>query len=195
MNYLGHAYLSFGHPSILVGNMISDFVKGGARFNYAEEIQKGIMLHRQIDAYTDAHRATASAKEIFRPHYRLYSGAVMDVIYDHYLATHPEWFTKDDLLHFTLSTYGHIESKVEEVPPRFAQLFSYMKAENWLYNYRQPSGISRSLQGLVRRSAYLTDSHTAYQLFLDNYDILRDLSHEFLADVKNFAKEKFTALV
>jgi acyl carrier protein phosphodiesterase len=28
MNYLAHAYLSFGEPDILAGNMISDFVKG-----------------------------------------------------------------------------------------------------------------------------------------------------------------------
>ena len=28
MNYLAHAYLSFGDPDILAGNMISDFVKG-----------------------------------------------------------------------------------------------------------------------------------------------------------------------
>jgi hypothetical protein len=30
MNYLGHAYLSFNHQDILVGNMISDFIKGKA---------------------------------------------------------------------------------------------------------------------------------------------------------------------
>jgi hypothetical protein len=28
MNYLAHAYLSFNEPDILVGNLISDFVKG-----------------------------------------------------------------------------------------------------------------------------------------------------------------------
>jgi len=28
MNYLAHAYLSFDHEEILVGNLISDFVKG-----------------------------------------------------------------------------------------------------------------------------------------------------------------------
>ena len=67
MNYLAHAYLSFGHKEVLTGNMISDFVKGKARFQYPEGIQKGIMLHRAIDDFTDTHPATAIAKEIFRP--------------------------------------------------------------------------------------------------------------------------------
>ena len=92
MNYLAHAYLSFNHPEILVGNIISDFVKGKKKFDYPEGIQKGIHLHRLIDAYTDTHPATARAKEIFRPHYRLYSGAVMDVLYDHFLAIDPGEF-------------------------------------------------------------------------------------------------------
>ncbi len=34
MNYLAHAYLSFGDPDILAGNMISDFVKGKKKFDY-----------------------------------------------------------------------------------------------------------------------------------------------------------------
>jgi acyl carrier protein phosphodiesterase len=42
MNFLAHAYLSFNNPEILVGNMISDFVKGSRQFQYPEAIQNGI---------------------------------------------------------------------------------------------------------------------------------------------------------
>ena len=64
MNYLAHAYLSFNHPEILTGNMISDFVKGKKKFDYPTTIQKGIMLHRAIDQFTDTHEATKEAKEV-----------------------------------------------------------------------------------------------------------------------------------
>jgi acyl carrier protein phosphodiesterase len=84
MNYLAHAYLSFGHPGILTGNMISDFVKGKKKFDYPSEVQQGIALHRAIDQFTDTHEATREAKQVFRPAYRLYSGAFVDVVYDHY---------------------------------------------------------------------------------------------------------------
>ena len=86
MNYLAHAYLSFDDPEVLAGNMISDFVKGKKKFDYPFRIQQGIMLHRLIDDFTDNHPATKEAKEFFRPDYRLYSGAFVDVVYDHFLA-------------------------------------------------------------------------------------------------------------
>jgi len=86
LNYLAHAYLSFDQPEIIVGNLISDFVKGKKKFDYPPGIQKGIALHRAIDTFTDSHPATKEAKEVFRPHYRLYAGAFIDVAYDHFLA-------------------------------------------------------------------------------------------------------------
>jgi acyl carrier protein phosphodiesterase len=67
MNYLAHAWLSFNQPEILVGNMISDFVKGKKRFSFSERIQQGIMLHRSIDEFTDAHDATKKAKQFLKP--------------------------------------------------------------------------------------------------------------------------------
>jgi acyl carrier protein phosphodiesterase len=73
MNYLAHAYLSFNRPGILVGNMISDFVKGKKKYDYPEEIQEGIAVHREIDRFTDVNPVTKEAKQIFRPAYRLYA--------------------------------------------------------------------------------------------------------------------------
>ena len=49
MNYLAHAFLSFDDPELLVGNMISDFVKGKQKFGYPSGIQEGIALHRAIE--------------------------------------------------------------------------------------------------------------------------------------------------
>ncbi len=79
MNYLAHAYLSFNDPEILVGNMISDFVKGKKKFDYPTGIQAGIMLHRIIDTFTDNHPCTGKAKSFSAP-LRLYSGAFIDVV-------------------------------------------------------------------------------------------------------------------
>ncbi len=86
MNYLAHAYLSFSRPDLLVGNMISDFVKGRQKLNYSTGIQQGIVLHRQIDHFTDTHPATHDAKQYFKPAVGLYAGAFIDIVYDHFLA-------------------------------------------------------------------------------------------------------------
>ena len=72
--------------------MISDFVKGRDKFVFSGNIQKGIELHRHIDQFTDLHPATKKAMEVFRPYYRLYSGPIMDILYDHFLAKDPNLF-------------------------------------------------------------------------------------------------------
>jgi hypothetical protein len=78
MNYLAHAYLSFGIPAITVGNLISDFVKGKQKLSYPPEIQRGIVLHRAIDSFTDTHPVTRQAKVYFKEPYGGYAGPLVD---------------------------------------------------------------------------------------------------------------------
>ncbi len=175
--------------------MISDFVKGKKKFDYPSAIQKGIDLHRAIDTFTDSHEATREAKEVFRPVYRLYSGAFIDVVYDHFLATDTAEFTENTLLQFSQQVYTEMDDKTEWMPDLFARMFPYMKEHNWLYNYRTRWGIEKSLGGVVRRAAYLSDSGPAYQLFEQHYQLLQACYHHFWADVKPFIREKFNDLL
>jgi acyl carrier protein phosphodiesterase len=195
MNFLAHAYLSFNYPEIIAGNMISDFVKGKAQFSYPEGIQNGIRLHRQIDEYTDMHPATIAAKQLFRPYYRLYSGAIMDILYDHFLASDPTIFTETSLKEFTSSIYTSLEEQSAHLPPVFIQVFAYMRTDNWLFNYRFPEGIRKSLRGLARRSTYLRESDTAYNLFLEHYVELQKYYQAFFPDLASFAREKLNEIL
>ena len=195
MNYLGHAYLSFNHQEILVGNMISDFVKGRQRFVFSGNIQKGIELHRNIDEYTDSHPATKKAMEIFRPAYRLYSGAIVDILYDHYLANDEEEFSDSSLRNFSQATYRTLETFAAQLPQRFLLPFTYMRTDDWLYNYKYERGMQKSLAGLVRRATYLSESQTAYNLFLQHYVQLNEQYKKFFRDVKQFARQRFEELV
>jgi acyl carrier protein phosphodiesterase len=185
MNYLAHAYLSFGRPGILVGNMISDHVKGKKKYDYPEQIQQGIAVHREIDRFTDMHSATKEAKEIFRPAYRLYAGSLMDVIYDHFLALDENEFTDESLKAFTINTYSMLDPFSDHFPEKFSSMYPYMKAQNWLYNYRYRQGIEKSLAGVVRRAKYLEESDTAYRLFNEHYNKLKDLYRLFFPELKN----------
>lgn len=187
MNYLAHAYLSFDKPGILTGNMISDFVKGKKKYEYPGDIQQGIALHREIDRFTDAHFATREAKQIFRAAYGLYSGPIMDVVYDHFLAVDENEFTGQGLMTFTSNIYSTLDRHTAYFPERFSMMYPYMKAHNWLYNYRYPEGIQRSLGGLVRRARYLEESDTAYLLFTTHYDKLETLYKLFFPEVKAMA--------
>jgi acyl carrier protein phosphodiesterase len=196
MNYLAHAYLSFYEPEILTGNMISDFVKGKKKFDYPITVQKGIELHRFIDDFTDHHPATKQAKEFFRKDYRLYSGAFIDVVYDHFLANDKDEFADDMALkNFTFKTYSSLQKNSTIVPEHFSQVFNYMKKDDWLYNYRFVQGIEKSFGGLVRRAAYLTDSTTAGRIFVQHYLSLKDCYSAFFKGLKKTSNERFLQLI
>ena len=195
MNYLAHAYLSFNHPEILVGNLISDFVKGKKKFDYSLGIQNGISLHRAIDTFTDSHPATKEAKQVFQNAYRLYSGAFVDIVYDHFLANDKDEFSESSLLEFSNKVYTIIEEKIAWVPDPFARIFPFMKKQNWLFHYRTIPGIEKSFGGLVRRAAYLHESETASQLFETHYQLLSDCYRQFWKDLKPFAFNKFLLLL
>ncbi|MBP6589188.1 MAG: DUF479 domain-containing protein [Chitinophagaceae bacterium] len=191
MNYLAHAYLSFGHPGVLTGNMISDFVKGKKKFDYPSEVQQGIELHRAIDQYTDTHIATREAKQVFRAHYRLYSGAFIDVVYDHFLANDETEFTEESLFAFSRDTYAALDRQEAWMPDRFAHMYPFMKQQNWLFNYRTRWGIKKSMGGLVKRAAYLEDYHTAFTIFEEHFQLLEDCYRHFWAGMKPYAKSCF----
>ena len=195
MNYLAHAYLSFDHEEILVGNLISDFVKGKNKFNYPEEIQKGIALHRAIDTFTDAHEATKLAKNVFRPHYRLYSGAFVDVVYDHFLATDANEFSEETLRIFSEKVYSILDKHIEYLPMPFARMFPYMKLQNWLLNYRSKWGTESSFKGLEKRAKYIDETETAALLFEEHYKTLHECYWIFFPDLKSFAYKMYRDIV
>ncbi len=196
MNYLAHAFLSFNDPDILTGNMISDFIKGKNKFQYPWPILRGIDLHRQIDNFTDFHAVTAKAKELFRPQYRLYSGAFIDIVYDHFLAIDDKQFENDGGLEkFTHYTYRLLDHKTSYFPPPFQMIYPYMKEQNWLYNYRLKEGIRKSFGGLVRRAVYLNESVIAFSIFNDHYDELQNCYNEFFPELKSYVSEKLRNLL
>lgn len=192
MNFLAHAVLSFNDPQVLTGNMISDFVKGKARYNFRGGIQKGISLHREIDRFTDTHPQIMVAKEIFKPAYRLYSGAIVDVCMDFFLANDKTIFPAELALRdFTRHSYHQISSYLDECPEKFQVTFSKMKQYNWLFNYRFQWGIERSLAGLVNRAKYITDYRTAFRLFLDNSEALLSSYEIFFPQLQQEARRQF----
>jgi len=196
MNYLAHAYLSFNQSDILVGNMISDYVKGKTQYDYPTGIQAGIRLHRAIDAYTDTHPATAELKSFYRPQYRLYAGAFADVTYDYFLANDAQQFVSATVLkQFTRHTYEALEKQSQYFPAPFARMFPYMQTQDWLYHYRFPGGMEKSFGGLVRRARYLEESAVAFEIFNNNIGAMRECYDHFFPSLKDFAAHHLQELL
>lgn len=183
MNYLAHAYFSLDHPEWLIGNMISDTVKGRHKYNYPAGVQEGIALHRHIDTYTDASPLVKQAMEYLKPEAGRYSGAFTDVAFDYFLANDRAFFPDDKTLNaFSKSVYATLSpyAGIGYFPPLFDRIFPYMRAQDWLYNYKFTHGIRNSFNGLTRRAKYLDPHHRSFDLFITNMNPLQEIYQEYI---------------
>jgi len=152
MNFLAHLYLSGDNPKVKVGNFIGDFVKGkNLTERFDAEIAKGIALHREIDWFTDTHAVVKQSKDRLRPKYRHYSGVIVDIFYDHFLAKNWALYSNEPLEKFTTYCYKVFENYLAIMPEQNQRMYPYIKKENWLLNYGKPDGIRRSFEGMARR--------------------------------------------
>ena len=105
MNFLAHAHLSGKNNDVLLGNFVADAIKGNKLLKYRKEIQYGILLHRQIDSFTDKHELFMQSIDRVRKDFGKYSGIVIDIFYDHFLALN--WKEYDDRELYVFVAYIH----------------------------------------------------------------------------------------
>ena len=190
MNFLAHAYLSGEDEKILVGNFIGDFVKGRQALNAFEPgIVKGVELHRAIDEFTDNHQVVHQSKERLREKYRHYAGVIVDVFYDHFLASGWPAFHPLPLKDFVRQTYRTVQSFSNVLPVRFKQLFPYMVSGDWLVNYGSMQGIHRTLSGMASRTPYPSRMEEATNDLKAHYDLFLHEFNLFFPDLSSFCDE------
>lgn len=190
MNFLAHAHLSGDDKKILVGNFIGDFIKGRQALNqFEKQIIRGVELHRAIDEFTDNHPVVDQSKDRLRAAYRHYSGVIVDVFYDHYLATQWSQYHDQTLETFAANTYSTVESFSPVLPAAFNEMFPYMVSGNWLVSYRDITGVHRALSGMAQRSPYNSKMERASTDLRNHYDDFRLEFQKFFPQLKAFAEE------
>jgi acyl carrier protein phosphodiesterase len=194
MNFLAHAYLSFGQEEILVGNFAADFIKGKELHSYQGNIKTGIFLHREIDSFTDSHPLVRAGQTYLRPKFRHYSTVITDIFFDYFLANHWSSFSQIPLENFVNQTYTSLEKHLEILPPSFREMFYWMKTQNWLYRYREISGIQKTLQGLSRRTAFDSKMDEATELLIEKEAEFEVIFFAFFRELETFAREKLQEL-
>ncbi len=154
MNYLAHLLLAEATPEAWVGNLLGDFVKGavgdlGDRYPVA--IRQGILLHRQIDAFTDAHPVVQTSKARIAPERRRFAGVLVDMFYDHFLARHWQDYASIALPEFAEQVYHALQTHEVILPERLQRVLPDIIRQNWLTSYQDIDGIAYALQRMSRR--------------------------------------------
>lgn len=186
MNFLSHLFLSGDSEGLIIGNFIADSVKGSDYKKYGPEIQQGILLHRQIDTYTDSHPVVELSKERLRPNYRKYASVIVDVYYDHYLALNWNNYSPEKLDEYTQRIYAIIEKNRELLPLKSAQFAKYMVRYNILEAYAQLDGIKRVMQGMAQRAKFESNMENSVQDLKEHYHLFENEFREFFPDLQQF---------
>lgn len=152
MNFLAHIYLSGENDLVTIGNFIADGIKGKDYEKFPSDIQTGILLHRHIDTYTDAHKTVRLSTKRLHEKYGHYSGVIVDILYDHFLAKNWKKYNDTPLNKYVDTFYDSLNEHYDMLPLRIQKMMPYMITDNWLLNYASIEGISRVLGGMNRRT-------------------------------------------
>lgn len=194
MNYLAHLVLSGNLEYIMIGNFIADSIKGRKYKLYSENIQKGILLHRQIDSFTDNNEVVKQSKKRLNGQYGHYKGVIIDIFYDHFLAKNWEDYSKIPLKVFTNDFYNILNNNFDILPERIQFLTPYMIKDDWLTNYSNLDGIEKVLIGMNRRTGGISKMNLSIIDLNEKYSEFENDFTVFFEKLRNFSAQKLIEL-
>ena len=183
MNYLAHIYLSGDDDDIKIGNFIADFIYGSHYENFPQGIQKGILLHRYIDTFTDAHPIFRQSKKRLFPSFRHYSSVIVDMFYDHFLAKNFEKYSSESIEQFASNFYRLLENNQYNLPDKVQHILPIMSKYNWLVSYRNLDDLQNILNQMNSRTKNKTSLHLSIDILKSNYDLFENEFTLFFEDM------------
>lgn len=194
MNFLAHIYLSGDNDLIKIGNFMADGIRGKQFETYPLEIQKGIILHRFIDTYTDAHPVFRKSTKRLHERYHHYAGVIIDVFYDHFLAKNWNNYSDESLADFTDRFYQSLRDNHDFLSERTKGMMPYMIEFNWLVSYQTVEGISRILTQMDSRTKNESKMRFSPNELIEYYSEFEQEFTTFFEDIRIESRQKLELL-
>ena len=194
MNYLAHIYLSGDDEFLKIGNFMADEIKGKSYKNFPLEIQKGILLHRAIDNFTDHHPLVTKGAHRFFQTVGHYNGVVIDMIYDHLLAKHWEKYSTTKLSVFVENFYLLLETNEDMLPKKISRVIPFMIEHNWLLSYSNIEDLRNILMQMNHKTKHETQLHKGVDIFLNYQKEFESEFFVFFEEIQEFCKMKIKEL-
>lgn len=188
MNFLAHQYLSFQNPEIQIGNLYGEIVRGKDFENFPGNIRKGILLHRSIDTFTDAHEIVKKSSQKFHENYGKYSPIIVDVIYDYFLIKNWETYSDQDFEAFVSDCYALFQSELENFPEELQFIVNHLIKYDWFHNYQTLEGVESTLKGISQRSKFENNIYKAVREVQLNEEELNEEFNLFFPELINHCK-------
>lgn len=183
MNFLAHLVLSPKEKNFILGNLAADFLRGSEKKLLSESVQSGILMHQFVDRFTDTHLLVKASKGRLNNRFRLLSGVLIDVFYDHFLAKDFEQIANIALEEFCKYIYETLASNMAALPPRLQYFVPIMIRDNVLFSYRELEGIQATLVRINYRIKKKISIELALASFKDIYEFIENDFRNFFPDL------------
>jgi acyl carrier protein phosphodiesterase len=194
MNFLAHIYLSGDNDLIKIGNFMADGIRGKHYETFPMEIQKGIILHRAIDTFTDAHPVFRTSTKKLHQRYHHYAGVIVDVFYDHFLSKNWANYSNENLDDYIQRFYRTLNDNREILTEKTIYLMPYMIKQNWLLSYQTVEGIDSILTQMDSRTKNQSKMRFASEELQESYLEFEQEFTVFFEDLRVHAREKLITL-
>lgn len=183
MNFLAHLYLSGGSDELKLGNFIADWVKGRSFEHFPLQVQKGIEIHRFIDSFTDRHSLTKQGSARLKTHYGRYSGIVMDLFFDHFLAHNWQNYSRQARFYYVKQVYWLLVRNFRILPRRVQAFLPFLIASNRLESYATFAGLETALRLMGKHTSLPAKSTMAIEVLNQNYEQFHHEFHAFFLEI------------
>ncbi|PKL24165.1 MAG: hypothetical protein CVV47_10440 [Spirochaetae bacterium HGW-Spirochaetae-3] len=200
MNLLAHVLIAYAtlpdtDGQECTGALMADYFPGRDLASYPRGIRDGLLQHRAVDAFTDAHPAFVSCRRAIAaagaP--RFTAGILADIFWDHVLAS--EWHVWGRPLcglgldPFCREVYGRLSRAEAYHSPGFASVFRFLSNGSWLSSYARLDGIEKTLAGLSERMSGRPDLAACIGILVDLDREIRGDFAEFWPRLLDYARD------
>ncbi|WP_369754004.1 ACP phosphodiesterase [Flavobacterium sp. WC2409] len=194
MNFLAHIYLSGDNDLIKIGNFMADGIRGKHFETFPLDVQKGIVLHRAIDTFTDAHPVFRQSTKKLHKRYHHYAGVIVDVFYDHFLAKNWTTYSDENLEEYIQRFYQSLNDNKPVLTEKTIGLMPYMIKQNWLLSYQTVAGINQILTQMDSRTKNESQMRFATEELQEFYVDFEQEFTDFFEDLRAHVIQKLTTL-
>jgi acyl carrier protein phosphodiesterase len=189
LNWLAHLLLSKRDIEYQLGNFLADPLKGKVWEGASPSIKQGMEMHKSIDAFTDTHKIVSQSKARLGAKGYL-KGVIIDLLYDHYLASEWDEYANVTQLGFLQSFYTNAIEISQAYPDEPKENVVRLVESNRLAEYASFTGFVKTIQHINKRLSpqiRKKDSTLNYIKPVEqNYDILKSDFKEFFPELMAF---------
>jgi acyl carrier protein phosphodiesterase len=163
MNFLAHLWLTDRAALPLAGAVLGDVLHGALPAAMPPALARSVQFHRVVDAHTDRHPRVLRVRAGFAQGARRFAGIVLDVAFDHVLASEWAAFSSEPLAQFAdragramrddAAWFAHAGEPAPDAARFSALLQSYATAAGIERAIRRTASRLRVPEGLLHAAA------------------------------------------